>query len=131
MVIDDTSTTSETKTWSAKKINDTVVLKNTEVLNKNAPTSSGITTFTLDISSLGLTHGIYHFKCCIVGNGNVAYCAEGSIGQYTGSYRISIDYKSSQISSIVINGTTITVTTSAAYYNLSFSIQSIYDWIES
>lgn len=131
VVIDDTSTTSETKSWSVKKINDTVVLKNTGVLNKNAPTSSGITTFTLDISSLGLTHGIYHFKCCIVGNGNVAYCAEGSIGQYTGSYRISIDYKSSQISSIVINGTTITVTTSAAYYNLSFSIQSIYDWIES
>lgn len=131
VVIDDTSITSETKTWSAKKINDTVVLKNTGVLNKDAPASSGITTFTLDISSLGLTHGIYHFKCCIVGNGNIAYCAEGSIGQYTGSYRISIDYKSSQISSIVINGTTITVTTSAAYYNLSFSIQSIYDWIES
>ena len=131
MIIDDTSTTSETKSWSVKKINDTVVLKNAGVLNKNAPTSSGITTFTLDISSLGLTHGIYHFKCCIVGNGNVAYCAEGSIGQYTDSYRISIDYKSSQISSIVINGTTITVTTSAAYYNLSFSIQSIYDWIES
>lgn len=131
VVIDDTSTTSETKSWSVKKINDTVVLKNAGVLNKNAPTSSGITTFTLDISSLGLTHGIYHFKCCIVGNGNIAYCAEGSIGQYTGSYRISIDYKSSQISSIVINGTTITVTTSAAYYNLSFSIQSIYDWIES
>lgn len=131
VMIDDTSTTSETKSWSVKKINDTVVLKNAGVLNKNAPTSSGVTTFTLDISSLGLTHGIYHFKCCIVGNGNVAYCAEGSIGQYTGSYRISIDYKSSQISSIVINGTTITVTTSAAYYNLSFSIQSIYDWIES
>lgn len=131
VVIDDTSTTSETKTWSVKKINDTVVLKNTGVLNKDAPASSGITTFTLDISSLGLTHGIYHFKCCIVGNGNIAYCAEGSIGQYTGSYRISIDYMSSQISSIVINGTTITVTTSAAYYNLSFSIQSIYDWIES
>lgn len=131
VVIDDTSITSETKTWSAKKINDTVVLKNTGVLNKDAPASSGITTFTLDISSLGLTHGIYHFKCCIVGNGNIAYCAEGSIGQYTDSYRISIDYKSSQISSIVINGTTITVTTSAAYYNLSFSIQSIYDWIES
>ena len=131
VVIDDTSTTSETKSWSVKKINDTVVLKNTGVLNKDAPTSSGITTFTLDISSLGLTHGIYHFKCCIVGNGNIPYCAEGSIGQYTGSYRISIDYKSSQISSIVINGTTITVTTSAAYYNLSFSIQSIYDWIES
>ena len=131
VVIDDTSATSETKSWSVKKINDTVVLKNTKKLTKNAPTSSGITTFTLDISSLGLTHGIYHFKCCIVGNGNIAYCAEGSIGQYTGSYKISIDYKSSQISSIVINGTTITVTTSAAYYNFCFSIQSIYDWIES
>lgn len=130
VVIDDTSTTSKTKTWSAKKINDTVVLKNTGVLYKNAPIS-GTTTFTLDISSLGLTHGIYHFKCCIAGNGNLAYCAEGSIGQYDGSYRISIDYKSSQISSIVINGTTITVITSAAYYNLSLSIQSIYDWIES
>lgn len=130
LVIDDSSTTSETKSWSVKKINDTVVLKNTGVLYKNASTS-GTTTFTLDISSLGLTHGIYHFKCCIIGNGNLAYCAEGSIGQYDGSYRISIDYKSSQISSIVINGTTITVTTPTAYYNLSFSIQSIYDWAES
>lgn len=131
VVIDDTSTTSETKTWSVKKINDTVVLKNTGILYKNAPTSSGMTTFTLDISSLGLTHGIYHFKCYIVGNGNVAHCAEGSIGQYDGSYYISIDYKSSYISSIVTNGTTITVTTSTAHYNLSFSIQSIYNWAES
>lgn len=131
LVIDDSSTTSETKSWSVKKINDTVVLKNTGILYKNAPTSSGMTTFTLDISSLGLTHGIYHFKCYIVGNGNVAHCAEGSIGQYDGSYYISIDYKSSHISSIVTNGTTITVTTSAAHYNLSFSIQSIYNWAES
>ena len=131
LVIDDTSTTSETKSWSVKKINDTVVLKNTEVLHKNAPTSSGMTTFTLDISSLGLTHGIYHFKCYIVGNGNVAHCAEGSIGQYDGSYYISIDYKSSYISSIVINRTTITVTTSTAHYNLGFSIQSIDDWVKS
>lgn len=128
--IDDSKVSSE-ETWSSKKINDTTVLKNTKILYKNAPTSSGMTTFTLDISSLGLTNGIYHFKCYIVGNGNVAHCAEGSIGQYDGSYYISIDYKSSHISSIVINGTTITVTTSAAYYNLSFSIQSIYDWAEA
>ena len=131
VVIDDTSTTSETKTWSVKKINDTAVLKNTKILYKNAPTSSGMSTFTLDISSLGLTHGIYHFKCYIVGNGNTAHCAEGSIGQYDGSYYISTDYKSSHISNIIINGTTITVTTSAAHYNLSFSIKSIYDWAES
>lgn len=131
LVIDDSSTTSEKKSWSVKKINDTVVLKNTGVLHKNAPTSAGMTTFTLDISSLGLTHGIYHFKCYVVGGGNVVHCAEGSIGQYDGSYYISIDYKSSYISSIVINGTTITVTTSAAHYNLGFSIQSIYDWEES
>lgn len=128
--IDDSKVSSE-ETWSSKKINDTTVLKNTKILYKNAPTSSGMTTFTLDTSSLGLTHGIYHFKCYIVGNGNVAHCAEGSIGQYDGSYYISIDYKSSHISSIVINGTTITVTTSAAHYNLSFSIQSIYDWAEA
>lgn len=128
--IDDSKVSSE-ETWSSKKINDTTVLKNTKILYKNAPTSSGMTTFTLDISSLGLTHGIYHFKCYIVGNGNVAHCAEGSIGEYDGSYYISIDYKSSHISSIVINGTTITVTTSAAHYNLSFSIQSIYDWAEA
>ena len=128
--IDDSKVSSE-ETWSSKKINDTTVLKNTKILYKNAPTSSGMTTFTLDISSLGLTHGIYHFKCYIVGNGNVAHCAEGSIGRYDGSYYISIDYKSSHISSIVINGTTITITTSAAHYNLSFSIQSIYDWAEA
>lgn len=131
LVIDDSSTTSEKKSWSVKKINDTVVLKNTGVLHKNAPTSSGMTTFTLDISSLGLTHGIYHFKCYVVGNGNVVHCAEGSIGQYDGSYYISIDYKSSYISSIVINRTTITVTTSTAHYNLGFSIQSIDDWVKS
>lgn len=129
-LIDDTKINTQS-TWSSKKINDTTVLKNTKILYKNAPTSSGMTTFTLDISSLGLTHGIYHFKCYIVGNGNVAHCAEGSIGQYDGSYYISIDYKSSHISSIVINGTTITATTSAAHYNLSFSIQSIYDWAEA
>lgn len=129
-LIDDTKINTQS-TWSSEKINDTTVLKNTKILYKNAPTSSGMTTFTLDISSLGLTHGIYHFKCYIVGNGNVAHCAEGSIGQYDGSYYISIDYKSSHISSIVINGTTITVTTSAAHYNLSFSIQSIYDWAEA
>jgi len=80
LVIDDNSTISEQKTWSVKKINDTVILKNTKRLSKNAPTSSGTTTFTLDISSLKLTHGIYHFKCYIVGNANIAYCAEGSIG---------------------------------------------------
>lgn len=129
-LIDDTKINTQS-TWSSKKINDTTVLKNTKILYKNAPTSSGMTTFTLDISSLGLTHGIYHFKCCIVGNGNVAHCAEGSIGQYDGSYYISIDYKSSHISSIVINGTTITATTSEAHYNLNFSIQSIYDWAEA
>ena len=131
LVIDDSSTTSETKSWSVKKINDTVVLKNTGVLYKNAPTSSGMTTFTLDISSLGLTHGIYHFKCYVIGNGNVAHCAEGGIGQYDGSYYISIDYKSSHISSIVINGTTITVTTSAAHYHFRLSIQPVEGWVES
>ena len=131
LVIDDSSTTSETKSWSVKKINDTVVLRNTKTLSKNAPTSSGATTFTLDISSLGLTHNIYHFKCYIIGNANIAYCAEGSIGQYNGSYRISVDYKASQISSIAISGTTITVTTSAAYYNFRLSIQPVEDWIKS
>lgn len=131
VVIDDTSTTSETKSWSVKKINDTVVLKNTGILYKNAPTSSGMTTFTLDISSLGLTPGIYHFKCYVIGNGNVAHCAEGGIGQYDGSYYISIDYKSSHISSIVINGTTISVTTSTAHYHFRLSIQPVEGWIKS
>ena len=131
LVIDDSSTTSETKSWSVKKINDTVVLKNTGILYKNAPISSGMTTFTLDISSLGLTPGIYHFKCYVIGNGNVAHCAEGGIGQYDGSYYISIDYKSSHISSIVINGTTITVTTSTAHYHFRLSIQPVEGWVES
>ena len=131
VVIDDTSTTSETKSWSVKKINDTVVLKNTKTLAKAAPTSSGTTTFTLDISSLGLTHNIYHFKCYIIGNGNIAYCAEGSIGQYNGDYNISVDYKASKISSIDISGTTITITTNAAYYIFYFSIQLAEDWLKS
>lgn len=131
LVIDDTSTTSETKSWSVKKINDTVVLKNTGVLYKNALTSSGMTTFTLDISSLGLTHGIYHFKCYIIGNGNIAYCAEGSIGQYYNSYRISVDYKASQISDITMSGTTITITVPTPYYHFRLSIQPVEDWVES
>ena len=131
LVIDDSSTTSETKSWSVKKINDTVVLKNTKTLYKNAPTSSGTTTFALDISSLGLTHNIYHFKCYIIGNGNIAYCAEGSIGQYYDSYRISVDYKASQISDITMDGTTITVTVPTPYYHFRLSIQPVEDWVES
>lgn len=127
----DDSKISSGETWSSKKINDTVVLKNTGILYKNAPTSSGTTTFALDISSLGLTPGIYHFKCYVIGNGNVIHCAEGGIGQYDGSYYISIDYKSSYISSIVINGTTITVTTSTAHYHFRLSIQPVEGWIES
>ena len=131
VVIDDTSTTSKTKSWSVKKINDTVVLKNTKTLAKSAPTSSGTTTFTVDISSLGLTHNIYHFKCYIIGNGNIAYCAEGSIGQYNGDYNISVDYKASEISSIDISGTTFTITTNAAYYVFYLSIQLAEDWLKS
>lgn len=131
VVIDDTSTTSETKSWSVKKINDTVVLKNTKTLAKGAPTSSGTTTFTVDISSLGLTHNVYHFKCYIIGNGNIAYCAEGSIGQYNGDYNISVDYKASKISSIDISGTTFTITTNAAYYIFYLSIQLAEDWLKS
>lgn len=131
VVIDDNSTTSETKTWSAKKINDTVVLKNTKRLNNSASSSSGTTTFTINISSLALTHGCYHFKCYIVGNANITYSAEGSIGVYNSGYRISTDYKSSQISSIAISGTVITITTNAAYYNLSLSIQPVDDWLKS
>ncbi len=127
----DDSKISSGETWSSKKINDTVVLKNTGILYKNALTSSGMTTFALDISSLGLTPGIYHFKCYVIGNGNVIHCAEGGIGQYDGSYYISIDYKSSYISSIVINGTTITVTTSTAHYHFRLSIQPVEGWIES
>lgn len=127
----DDSKISSGETWSSKKINDTVVLKNTGILYKNALTSSGMTTFTLDISSLGLTPGIYHFKCYVIGNGNVVHCAEGGIGQYDGSYYISIDYKSSYISSIVINGTTITVTTSIAHYHFRLSIQPVEGWVES
>lgn len=131
LVIDDSSNIATDKTWSSKKINNTVVLKNTKTLAKGAPTSSGITTFTLDISSLGLTHGIYHFKCYIVGNGNIAYCAEGSIGQYNGEYNISVDYKASKISSIDISGTTITITTNAPYYIFYFSIQPAEYWLKS
>ena len=127
----DDSKISSGETWSSKKINDTVVLKNTGILYKNASTSSGTTTFALDISSLGLIPGIYHFKCYVIGNGNVIHCAEGGIGQYDGSYYISIDYKSSHISSIVINGTTITVTTSTAHYHFRLSIQPVEGWVES
>lgn len=128
--IDDSKVT-ENETWSSKKINDTFVLKNSKKMSLSAPSSEGTTTFTFDISTLLLSHGYYHFKCYVLGNGNVSYFAEGGIGQYNGEYNISIAYKSSKIANISISGTTITITTDANYYIAGISIQSVDDWIVS
>ena len=128
--IDDSKVT-ENETWSSKKINDTFVLKNSKKMSLSAPSSEGTTTFTFDISTLLLSHGYYHFKCYVLGNGNVSYFAEGGIGQYNGEYNISIAYKSSKIANISISGTTITITTDANYYIARISIQSVDDWIVS
>ena len=128
--IDDSKVT-ENETWSSKKINDTFVLKNSKKMSLGAPSSEGTTTFTFDISTLLLSHGYYHFKCYVLGNGNVSYFAEGGIGQYNGEYNISIAYKSSKIANISISGTTITITTDANYYIAGISIQSVNDWTVS
>lgn len=128
--IDDSKVT-ENETWSSKKINDTFVLKNSKKMSLSAPSSEGTTTFTFDISTLLLSHGYYHFKCYVLGNGNVSYFAEGGIGQYNGEYNISIAYKSSKIANISISGTTITITTDANYYIAGISIQSVNDWTVS
>lgn len=128
--IDDSKVT-ENETWSSKKINDTFVLKNSKKMSLSAPSSEGTTTFTFDISTLLLSHGYYHFKCYVLGNGNVSYFAEGGIGQYNGEYNISTAYKSSKIANISISGTTITITTDANYYIAGISIQSVDDWMVS
>ncbi len=128
--IDDSNVSSE-EAWSSKKINDTFVSKNSKKMSKSAPSSEGSTTFTFDISTLALSHGYYHFKCYVLGNGNVSYFAEGGIGQYNGEYNISIAYKSSKITDVSINDTTITITTAANYYVAGISIQSVDDWMIS
>lgn len=127
----DDDTVSSQCTWSSKKINDTLIFKNTKKLNKGASSSTGTTEFTFDLSTLSLPHGYYHFKCYVLGNANLSYFAEGGIGQYDGDYRISIDYQSSHIKDISVSGTVITITTTANYYIAGVSIQSVDDWMVS
>ena len=129
-LIDDDVTTTQS-TWSSEKIKNSYVLKNIKKLSTGAESSTGTATFTFDISTLSLSHGYYHFKCYVLGNANMPYFAEGGIGQYNGGYRISTDYKSSQITDISISGTTITITTNANYYIAGISIQSVNDWMAS
>ena len=129
-LIDDDVTTTQS-TWSSEKIKNSYVLKNIKKLSTGAESSTGTATFTFDISTLSLSHGYYHFKCYVLGNANMPYFAEGGIGQYHGGYRISTDYKSSQITDISISGTTITITTNANYYIAGISIQSVNDWMAS
>lgn len=129
-VIDDTVTDTNT-TWSSKKINDTYVVKSTDVLRLSAPSSSGTTTFTFDLSKLGLPHNYYHYKVYVLGNGNVTYFAEGGLGQYNDEYNISVDYKNSKISSIDVSGTVLTITTIANYYIAAISIKRADTWLIS
>lgn len=128
--IDDSSTSVDT-TWSSEKIKNSYVLKNSKKMSTGAASSAGTTTFTFDISTLSLSHGYYHFKCYVLGNANMPYFAEGGIGQYNGGYRISTDYKASQITNVSVSGTTITITTNANYYIAGISIQSVDDWMVS
>ena len=130
VLIDDNATNTQS-TWSSEKIKNSYVLKNIKKLSTGAESSTGTATFTFDISTLSLSHGYYHFKCYVLGNANMPYFAEGGIGQYNGGYRISTDYKSSQITDISISGTTITITTNANYYIAGISIQSVNDWMAS
>ena len=126
MVIDDTSTTSETKTWSAKKINESVPLKTQKILR--VENLGGTTQFTVQLSTLNLKYGIYHFKMFMVGNANIIYCAEGGFANYEGNYSLNIAYKSEQITNIAISGEILSVTTSSISYSANLAIQSINDW---
>lgn len=126
VVIDDTSTTSETKTWSAKKINESVPLKTQKILR--VENSGGTTQFTVQLSTLNLKYGIYHFKMFMVGNANIAYCAEGGFANYEGNYSLDITYKSEQITNIAISGEILSVTTSSISYSANLAIQPINDW---
>lgn len=124
--IDDSKVSSE-ETWSSQKINNSMLLKNTK--NLYVENSSGGTQFTLQLSALNLEHGIYHFKIFMIGNANAAYCAEGAIGYYEGSYNIDIAYKSGHITDMVINGETLSVTTDSPCYSGNLSVLTTRDWL--
>lgn len=124
--IDDSKVSSE-ETWSSQKINNSMLLKNTK--NLYVENSSGGTQFTLQLSALNLEHGIYHFKIFMIGNVNAAYCAEGAIGYYEGSYNIDIAYKSGHITDMVINGETLSVTTDSPCYSGNLSVLTTRDWL--
>lgn len=124
--IDDSKVSSE-ETWSSQKINNSMLLKNTK--NLYVENSSGGTQFTLQLSALNLEHGIYHFKIFMIGNANAAYCAEGAIGYYEGSYNIDIAYKSGHITDMVINGKTLSVTTDSPCYSGNLSVLTTRDWL--
>ncbi len=126
MVIDDTSTTSKTKTWSAKKINESVPLKTQKILR--VENLGGTTQFTVQLSTLNLKYGIYHFKIFMIGNTNITYCAEGGFASYEGNYSLDIAYKSEQITNIAISGETLSVTTSSISYSVNLAIQPVNDW---
>ncbi len=129
--IDDESYSSEKKTWSCKKIAQSVVLKSTNTIAIDVGNNRTSTLFEFNLDSLNLTHGMYHYKMAFTGNGNIAYCSEGCIGNYTGSYRISTDYKSSQISDISMSGSTVRVRTSTGCYGASLGIMFTYEWVRS
>lgn len=129
--IDDESYSSEKKTWSCNKIAQSVVLKSTNTITLINGNNQASTSFEFNLDSLNLTHGMYHYKMAFTGGGNIAYCSEGAIGNYDGSYRISTDYKSSQISDISMSGTTIRVRTSTGCYGASLGIMFTYEWIRS
>lgn len=126
IIIDDTSTTSETKTWSAKKINESVPLKTQKILR--VENLGGTTQFTVQLSTLNLKYGIYHFKMFMVGNASITYCAEGGFANYKGNYSLDIAYKSGQITNIAISGEILSVTTSSISYSANLAIQPINDW---
>lgn len=126
LVIDDTKTSDKT-TWSSKKINESVSLKNTKVFQ--VVNAGGTTKFTLQLSTLNLKPGIYHFKMSIIGNSNIIYCAEGGLGNYDGHYGLDIAYKSGQITNITISGEMLSVTTGNTAYRVNLAIQSDNDWL--
>lgn len=126
-ILDDTSNTAD-RTWSSEKINNSVILKNDKII-KSSVSSTGSNTLSVDVSSLGLSHGIYHYKLALLGPGNISHYSEGSLGIYDDLYSIDPSYKSLHITDISINNKTITIKTDFSCYSYNLSIRTMDDWL--
>lgn len=126
-ILDDTSNAAD-RTWSSEKINNSVILKNDKII-KSSVSSASSRTLTIDISSLELVVGSYHYKLALMGDSKEMYYSEGSLSVYDDSYKISDSYKSSHITEISITDKIITIKTDASCYSSNISIKTMNSWL--